>query len=115
MLYTTLFSVVGYLPVLLPAIIMFSSNRLFAKTRGFFVTTLVAVLVCWLVLVLFMIFVYNPLGILAAYEAGADFPEVRYDNNTVGPVIFFGWLSPTLMGLLLYFEPKFKEHIVRRI
>lgn len=115
MLYTNIFKIIGYLPVLLPVIIMFSSNRLFVKSRGFFLTTFIAVLVSWLVLVLFIIFVYNPVGVLAGYEVGAHFPESRFDNNTIGPAIFFGWLSPTLMGVILYFEPKIKEFIFSKI
>ena len=94
---------------------MFFSNRLFAQKRGFFLTTFVAVLVSWSVLVLLMIYVYNPIGILAGHEIGTHFPESKFDNNTIGPVIFFGWLSPTLMGVLLYFEPKFKKYMSNKI
>jgi len=53
-------------------------------------------LVGWIADVAFTIYIYNPAGIAAGVGAGADNPEMRYDNNTVAVAIVGGWLYPAV-------------------
>lgn len=59
-----------------------------------------AILVGWVVGVLLVIFVYNPLGIARGHALGEDFPEGRYDNNTASIQLMLGWIVPLACGLL---------------
>jgi hypothetical protein len=40
--------------------------------------------------------IYNPAGIASGIEQGIDGPEMKFDNNTTGTALFFGWLYPTV-------------------
>ena len=42
----------------------------------------------------FTIYVYNPAGIAASLAAGAHFPEMQFDNNTIAVAILGGWVYP---------------------
>lgn len=64
------------------------------RPRKFWLRCIIAVLVGWLYTLLFTLFVYNPGGIAAGHALGEHFPENRYDNNTSGIAIVFGWLLP---------------------
>ena len=62
---------------------------------------LLAIVAAWVVGILYTALVYNPAGIAAGHEAGADFPENSYDNNTVAVVLIGGWIGPAiLIGLM---------------
>lgn len=67
------------------------------RPRRFWIRCVIAVLAGWLCIVLFTLLVYNPSGIAAGHALGQHFPEGRYDNNTAGIAIFFGWLCPTVL------------------
>jgi hypothetical protein len=61
---------------------------------------IVSIVIPWLALVIYMGTIYNPAGVAAGHEAGADFPEGRFDNNTIASVLLGGWLLPTaVMGI----------------
>lgn len=59
-----------------------------------------AILAGWVIGVLLVIFVYNPLGIAHGHALGEDFPEGRYDNNIVSIQLMLGWIVPLACGLL---------------
>ncbi|MBX3713938.1 MAG: hypothetical protein KF800_18405 [Lysobacter sp.] len=71
------------------------------RPRRFWLRGVMTVFVSWLSTVLFTAYVYNPAGNAAGHAAGKHFPEGQYDNNTVGIAIFFGWLCPTVLVLIL--------------
>ena len=64
--------------------------------RRFLRRSLLAVALGWGAFVAFTLLLYNPAGVAAGHSLGQHFPEVRYDNNTVGITLFFGWLPPAL-------------------
>lgn len=70
---------------------------LIPRPRRFWVRCVWAICAGWLCTVLFTVLVYNPSGIAAGHALGQDFPEGRFDNNTSGVAIFFGWLCPTII------------------
>jgi hypothetical protein len=64
--------------------------------RKLFQRTVVVILLAWLSLFVYTVFVYNPAGIASGIEQGIDSPEMKFDNNTIGITLFFGWLNPTI-------------------
>jgi hypothetical protein len=40
--------------------------------------------------------IYNPAGIAFANEQGMDSPEMKFDNNTTGIALIFGWVIPSV-------------------
>jgi hypothetical protein len=78
------------LPVLVLAVLAIR------RPRKFWLRCIIAVLIGWIYTVLFTLFVYNPAGIAAGHALGEHFPENRYDNNTSGIAIVFGWLLPAI-------------------
>ena len=73
--------------------------------------TIGVVILCWLLSVLYAIYVYNPAGVAMGHEAGMDFPENRFDNNVNGPILMMGWIYP-LLSILLF---SLLESIFQRI
>jgi hypothetical protein len=67
------------------------------RPRRFCIRCVIAVLMSWLCTVLFTLYLYNPAGIAAGHALGQHFPEARFDNNTSGIAIMFGWLCPTVV------------------
>ena len=92
---------------------MFLIFRVILKDKNYYLKSAVGIFLSWGAAILFTIYIYNPVGILAGYESGLDFPESKFDNNTVGIAIFAGWLSPTVVAIALYFEPKLRKYIFR--
>jgi len=93
------FSLVEALGTLLvPALVI--AVLALSRPRRFWVRCVIAVLSSWLCTVLFTLFVYNASGIAAGHALGQDFPEGRYDNNTSGIAILFGWVCPTVLVLV---------------
>ena len=64
--------------------------------RHLFQRTVAVILVAWIALFVYTILVYNPAGIASGIEQGIDSPEMKFDNNTSGIALFFGWLTPTV-------------------
>lgn len=64
--------------------------------RAFGIRCVLGILVGWAAFVAFTLYVYNPAGIAAGLALGHDFPESRYDNNTMGVALLFGWWLPAL-------------------
>jgi hypothetical protein len=56
----------------------------------------IAVILGWVVAVLYAGLVVNPVGVSAGHAAGEHFPEARFDNNTIASAILGGWLAPLL-------------------
>ena len=92
----TNFSYIQTLGTLLVPIVVAAALAL-PQPRQFWIRCVIAVLLSWLCTVIFILYLYNPAGIAAGHALGQDFPEVRYDNNTSGIAIMFGWLCPTVI------------------
>ncbi len=92
---------------LLPVVIVVSAVYFLPSNKGYLFKASIGIAITWVSLVLYTIYVYNPVGISAGYESGMHFPESKYDNNTIAPILFFGWLSPTAIALILFFVLKF--------
>jgi hypothetical protein len=89
-------SVAQIFPVLLALAVMHFSPV--PRRAGF--RALVSILIPWVALVIYMGTIYNAAGIAAGHEAGADFPEGRFDNNTITSALLGGWLLPAaVMGV----------------
>lgn len=71
----------------------------FPRNRG--VRSILAVLIAWIASVIYTEAIYNPAGIAAGHALGEDFPENRYDNNTISSTILGGWIEPTLCVIVL--------------
>jgi hypothetical protein len=67
-----------------------------SRPRAFGIRCVLGILVGWAAFVAFTLSVYNPAGIAAGHALGHDFPESRYDNNTMGIALLFGWWLPAL-------------------
>ena len=89
------FDVVAVVSVATPCVIATAAVFL-PKPRSTFLRTAAGVMAGWITSIVLTIFVYNPAGIAAAIAAGADSPEMRYDNNTVAAAILGGWLYPVM-------------------
>ena len=102
MSYSLLFKVVEITTVLLP-ILMVGMAVYFLPSRWSYATkALHGVVFTWVSLILFNIYIYNPVGTAAGHEVGTHFPESLYDNNTTGLILVFGWLPPVFWSLVLY-------------
>ncbi len=104
MSYQFLFSLVEYghlyIPMIIVAFFLFFTKTWLLKNR-----ILCGVVLSWLLLILFTVSIYNPLGILAGYESGVLFPEAKFDTN-VGIILFMGWINPFFMAGLIYLVLK---------
>ena len=92
----TEFDLVNLLGILLVPAIVFGVLAL-PRPQRFWIRCLIAVLASWLCTILFTSFIYNQAGISAGQAAGQHFPEMNYDNNTVGIAIMFGWFYPAIL------------------
>lgn len=92
---------------LLPLVIIISAVYFLPSNKSYFFKASVGVVIAWASLVIYTIYIYNPVGIAAGHESGMHFPESKYDNNTIAPMIFFGWLSPTAIAFGLFFTLKY--------
>lgn len=61
-----------------------------------FQRVIVAILLAWISQFIYTDFVYNPAGIASGIEQRIDGSEMKFDNNTTGIALFFGWLNPTI-------------------
>jgi hypothetical protein len=66
------------------------------RPRAFGIRCVLGIVIGWAAFIALTVFVYNPAGIAAGHALGHDFPESRYDNNTTGLALLFGWWLPTL-------------------
>jgi len=73
--------------------------------------TIGVVILCWLLSILYVIYVYNPAGVAMGHEAGMDFRENRFDNNVAGPMLLMGWFYPLLSILLFSLLESFIQRI----
>ena len=74
------------------AISLFSLSRPINRfLRGF-----LAVLVAWVLEVVYTIYVYNPSGIAAGHYNGVHFRETNFGNNTVSVALIGGWIGPAV-------------------
>jgi hypothetical protein len=68
-----------------------------------------AVVVGWLLSVLYTALIYNPAGIAAATSQGVESPEMRYDNNTIATMVMAGWMYPVI-ALTIFFLARWLWH-----
>ena len=66
------------------------------RPRWLLFRCLLAMLVAWITTVVYTAMVYNPAGIALGHALGQDFPEGRYDNNTVAVSLLTGWFIPAV-------------------
>ncbi len=96
----TAFELVSLLRTALPfAIVILISATPFPRHRS--IRAMVAVVIAWIVSVIYTGAIYNPAGIAAGHALGWHFPENRYDNNTIASTILGGWIDPTLCVIAL--------------
>ena len=94
------FKLVTLLREALPfALVLSISAAPFPRRRG--MRAILAVLIAWIASVIYTEAIYNPAGIAAGHALGEDFPENRYDNNTIASTILGGWIHPTLCVVVL--------------
>jgi len=87
---TTQFEIVAAIrwlfPIVLALGIYFAPRPKMAVFRG-----LLAILVCWIALIAYTIYVYNPAGNAAGHH---------FDNNTVAVMVLVGWVLPLVSVLV---------------
>lgn len=89
------FEVISLLRTVLPAaIVLLVSASPFPRHRG--LRAVAAILLTWIASLFYVGGIYNPAGIEAARALGEDFPEGRYDNNTIASTLLGGWIMPAL-------------------
>lgn len=81
------------------AIVLLVSASPFPRHRG--LRAVAATLLAWIASLFYVGGIYNPAGIEAARALGEDFPEGRYDNNTVASTLIGGWIEPALWAIAL--------------
>ena len=72
------------------------ARRLLSRPRAFGIRCVLGIVIGWAAFFAFTLYVYNPAGIAASHALGHDLPESRYDNNTMGIALLFGWWLPAL-------------------
>jgi hypothetical protein len=80
------------LPVALAGILFLAPSPRWAWLRAF-----IAIVAGWVAMVALVVLVYNPEGIAYGQAIGEQFPERRFDNNTVASALLGGWIYPALM------------------
>lgn len=106
MSYVIIFNLFSLLLYLIPLGIVVACVFLMPKKFNFFHRAVTGVAFSWFFLVVFTMYLYNPVGIRMGYEIGMDSPEMKFDNNTVASMVLGGWLIPTLAAVILFFVIK---------
>ncbi len=88
------FEMVASLGQLLPVVLTLMVMHFSPVPRGVGFRAFVSILIAWIAFVCYTGLVYNPAGVAAGHEAGAHFPEVKFDNNTIASALLGGWLVP---------------------
>jgi len=83
------------------ACIFLISNKL-----SYFLRSIIGVIISWSLLLIFSLYIYNPVGIKMGYEIGMDSPEMEFDNNTVASTLLGGWLLPKVIAIILFLVLK---------
>lgn len=90
------FVIVGYYVI---PVSIFLTLHFLLKTKSQKIKIISGILISWLVLIFYVFYIYNPVGIAAGHETGMDSPEGKYDNNTTSIILFFGWMYPTMIAI----------------
>ena len=94
------FEIVGLLRSVLPAaIVLLVSASPFPRHRR--LRAVAAILLAWIASLFYVGGIYNPAGIEATRALGEDFPEGRYDNNTIASTLIGGWIEPAIWTIAL--------------
>jgi hypothetical protein len=99
---TEIFEVISIIGKILP--IATTTIIIFALPQKWFVIyrMLIAILMAWLISIIFKIYIYNPSGIAMGTEQGLNSPQMKFDNNTTSITILVGWISPALTAAIVY-------------
>ena len=106
-----LFEIVAFVRNIGPILITLSVLIITPKKLNYLLRALAAIILAWIFIVLFTIYVYNPVGVEMGHEEGMHFPENRFDNNTIASTVLAGWVNPTLVAIVTYVILR----IIRRV
>ena len=102
MSFETLYNLIIPLWYAIPVIVVIACIFLISNKISYFLRSIIGVMISWFLLLIFSLYIYNPVGIKMGYEIGMDSPEMKFDNNTFASTLIGGWMFPTLLAIILF-------------